>query len=170
MKSILIGAGSDLGVHIDGARLGPKRLLDDLASFHKGESILLEQDNSIIKSRDLADKRKNEIPLQEFNKKLYEIELNYLENGYFPITIGGDHSIAIASSLASMKKNTNIGVIWIDIHSNYHTYQSTPTGNLYELALASINGYHCRELSSFHEGEWIPSKNTVIVGYCFYHG
>lgn len=164
MKTVLIGAGSDLGSHIDGARLGPKRLIDDLASFHQGKKILLEQNSAIIKSRSLADKRKNEVEVLKFNKALYDTELQYLNQGYFPITIGGDHSIAIASSLASMKKNTNIGMIWIDIHSNYHTYQSTPTGNLYELALASINGYHCRELSSFHEGEWVPSKNTVIVG------
>lgn len=164
MKSILIGAGSDLGVHIDGARLGPKRLLDDLASFHKGESILLEQDNSIIKSRGLADKRKNEIPLQEFNKKLYEIELNYLENGYFPITIGGDHSIAIASILASAKKRETLGLIWFDAHTDYHTFETTTTGNIHGLPLAAVNGYKCRELTSFHSGNFIPSKNTVIIG------
>ena len=30
MKSVIIGAGSDLGVHIDGAHLGPKQLITDI--------------------------------------------------------------------------------------------------------------------------------------------
>ena len=35
MKAIVIGAGSDLGVHIDGAKLGSVQLLNDLQSFYK---------------------------------------------------------------------------------------------------------------------------------------
>lgn len=33
METIIIGAGSDLGVHIDGARLGPEQLLNDIKAF-----------------------------------------------------------------------------------------------------------------------------------------
>ena len=33
-KTILIGAGSDLGVHIDGASLGPKTILNKLNSLY----------------------------------------------------------------------------------------------------------------------------------------
>ena len=36
MKSVVIGAGSDLGVHIDGAKLGPTQLINDIRSFYKG--------------------------------------------------------------------------------------------------------------------------------------
>lgn len=164
MKLVLIGAGSDLGVHIDGARFAPKLLLNDLSSFYKGESVLLEQDNNIIKSRSLADKRKNEVPLLSYNKNLYDLEVKYLEEGYFPITIGGDHSIAIASALADAKKNENIGIIWLDAHTDYNTFETTVTGNIHGLPLAAMNGYKCNELKSFHTGNIIQSKNTVIVG------
>ena len=75
MKTILIGAGSDLGVHVDGAKLGPRRLITDLTSFYEKESVIIEQDPSIIKSRSLADKRKNDIEIVKFNKNLYDIEL-----------------------------------------------------------------------------------------------
>ncbi len=164
MKTVLIGAGSDLGLHIDGARLAPKMLLNDLASFYQGESILLEQDNSIIKSRTLADKRKNQVELQKYNAKLYEIEKKYIDEGYFPITIGGDHSISIASALADNKKNENIGLIWLDAHADYSTFNTTESGNLNTLSLAAINGYKCSELGSFHDGNFIPTKNTVVIG------
>ena len=53
MRTIIFGAGSDLGVNIDGASLGPQQLMNDLTTFYQGESIMLNQDNSIIKSRNL---------------------------------------------------------------------------------------------------------------------
>ena len=50
MRTMIFGAGSDLGVHIDGASLGPIQLMNDLASFYKGETMMFEQDKSIIKN------------------------------------------------------------------------------------------------------------------------
>lgn len=164
MKTIIIGAGSDLGVHVDGARLGPKRLLADLASFYKGESVLLEQEANIIKSRSLADKRKNDIEIIKFNKKLYNTELSFLEKDYFPITVGGDASITIASTLASAKKHENIGFIWFSGNSNYDTFETTADGNIHNLSVAAINGYKCKDLKSYHTGNAVLSRNTVIVG------
>ena len=38
MKTFIVGAGSDLGVHIDGAHLGPIQLMNDLKGFYQGES------------------------------------------------------------------------------------------------------------------------------------
>ena len=60
MQTIVIGAETDLGVHIDGANLGPIQLLNDLKAFYKGEILTLQKDQSIIKSRNLSDRRKNE--------------------------------------------------------------------------------------------------------------
>ena len=68
MKTIIFGAGSDLGVHIDGASLGPGQLINDLQSFYKGEIKLYKQDINIIKSRNLSDRRKNEYEIDSFNK------------------------------------------------------------------------------------------------------
>ncbi len=164
MKTILIGAGSDLGVHVDGAKLGPRRLITDLTSFYEKESVIIEQDPSIIKSRSLADKRKNDIEIVKFNKNLYDIELQYLEDGYFPITIGGDSSIAVASILASAKKHENIGLIWFSGHSNYDTLETTPDGNIHNLSLAAVNGYKCQDLRIYHSGNSVLSRNTVIIG------
>ena len=50
-KYILIGAGSDLGVHIDGARSGPKVILNKLNK----ENILILLDENIKKSQDIID-------------------------------------------------------------------------------------------------------------------
>ena len=59
MKSVVIGACSDLGVHIDGAKLGPVQLINDIRSFYEGEVISFNQDEAIIKSRNISDRSKN---------------------------------------------------------------------------------------------------------------
>lgn len=164
MKTIVIGAGSDLGVHIDGAHLGPVQLMNDLKSFYKGESISLIQDENIIKSRNLSDRRKNEYEIDKYNTTLYKAILEKIKDDYFPITIGGDHSIAVASALASAKKNNDIGIIWFDAHTDYNTFETTVTGNIHGLPLAAINGYKTHELRYFHDGNIIQPSKTVVVG------
>ena len=41
MKTFIIGAGSDLGVHIDGSALGPVQLINDIKGFYKSERELV---------------------------------------------------------------------------------------------------------------------------------
>ena len=164
MKTFIAGAGSDLGVHIDGAHLGPVQLMNDLKGFYKGESISLVQDENIIKSRNLSDLRKNDYEIDKFNTKLYQAILEKAKDGYFPITIGGDHSIAVASALASAKVHENIGIIWFDAHTDYNTFDTTVTGNIHGLPLAAITGYKNGELRYFHDGNIIQPSKAVVVG------
>ena len=164
MRTMIFGAGTDLGVHIDGASLGPRQLLNDINSFYKGEKVLLEQDKDIIKSRNLSDRRKNEYEIDKFNQNLYKQMVDKIKEEYFPIMIGGDHSAAIASALASAKVNVDIGVIWIDAHTDYNTFETTVTGNIHGLPLAAITGYKCNELRYYHDGKIVQPSHTVIVG------
>ena len=164
MRTMIFGAGTDLGVHIDGANLGPVQLMNDLKAFYKGESMLFERDKNIIKSRNLSDRRKNEYEVDKFNTNLYKNMVEKIKEEYFPIMIGGDHSAAIPSALASAKVNVDVGMIWIDAHTDYHTFETTVSGNLHGLPLAAINGYHNQDLRYYHDGKVIQASKTVIVG------
>ena len=164
MRTMIFGAGTDLGVHIDGASLGPVQLMNDLKAFYKGESMLFEQDKEIIKSRNLSDRRKNEYEIEKFNTNLYKNMVEKIKEEYFPIMIGGDHSAAIASALASAKVNVDVGLIWIDAHTDYNTFETTVTGNIHGLPLAAINGYKNQELRYYHQGKIIQPSKTVIIG------
>lgn len=164
MKTIIVGAGSDLGVHIDGAHIGPAQLSSDLQSFYKGDRISFVQDENILKSRNLSDRRKNEYDIDKFNSAIYKAILENINNDAFPILLGGDHSVAVASALASAKKYTDIGIIWIDAHGDYNTFDTTITGNIHGLPLATITGYKNHELRYFHDGNTINPENAVVVG------
>lgn len=164
MRTIIVGACSDLGVNIDGANLGPVQLMNDLKAFYKGESMMFEKDETIIKSRNLSDRRKNEYEIEKFNSNLYKNIVDKIKEDNFPIVIGGDHSISIASALASAKVNIDVGMIWIDAHTDYNTFETTVTGNIHGLPLATINGYKNSELRFYHQGKVIQPSKTVIIG------
>ncbi len=155
----IINANTDLGVHVDGANLGPKLLTKDLTN----KIINIDKENT-IKSLDKNDLKKNLEAVNNFTKKVFNTELDILNNNNFPLLIGGDHSCAIGSALASRKVNGNIGIIWIDAHGDFNTFDTTHTGNLHGLPLAAITGYNCDLLTNFITDEFINPKNTVIVG------
>ena len=155
-NKVIIEAKSDLGLHIDGANLGPSLITSNIDN-----KIIIEKENC-IKSTNPNDLKKNLKEVNNFNTKLYNTVIDILNNNKFPITIGGDHSIAIASSLASRNK-CNIGIIWIDAHLDYNTFETTITGNLHGLPLAAVNGL-AKDLTPF-TNTFINPKNTVVVGY-----
>lgn len=164
MKTFIIGAGSDLGVHIDGAALGPVQLINDIKGFYKGENITILQDEDILKSRNLSDLRKNEYEVDSFNTKIYKKVLEKMKENYFPILIGGDSSTTIPIALASSKVNENIGIIVFSPFANYNTFSTTVTGNLHGLSLAAITGYKDNELRYYHDGNVIQATKAVVVG------
>ncbi len=164
MKSIdIINACTDLGVAVNGASKGPDILVEGLNKENISNiyRVYADEEN---KEFEKDNKRKNLKKLNEFNEKLYNIVLKSIDDGKFPFVIGGDHSLVIASALASIKKNKSLGIIWIDAHGDFNTFDTTMTGNIHGLPLAAIAGYEKRELVSFHNGNHYRYENTVIVG------
>lgn len=159
----IINANTDLGVAVDGTCLGPDELTKYLRAENVKEIYKLYA-NEENKEKEKDNKMKNLDNLNIFNEKLYEIVQEVIDNKHFPLTIGGDHSLVIASALASISKNGNIGIIWIDAHGDYNTFETTITGNIHGLPLAVIDGYEKKYLREFHKGEAYSPKNTVIVG------
>ncbi len=161
MKISVIEANQDLGVHVDGANLGPHELSSAINNSHINVYTVNKPD--LPKEREKTNLKKNLIGVNLFNEALYRTINNVKEREEFPITLGGDHSLAIGSALGSIKKEESLGIIWIDAHSDYNLFETTRTGNLHGLPLAAING-QCQDLTGFHNGNYYNHQNTVIVG------
>lgn len=160
MKDInFISACSDLGVHVCGSEKGPTLL----TSNFNIKNYILEKDN-IEKSLDPNDLRKNEKYINNFTKKVFDTALTILNDNKTPLLIGGDHSTVIGSALASQSYHNNIGIIWVDAHGDYNTFETTKSGNIHGLPLAAITGYKCEELTSFITNNFINPRNCVVVG------
>lgn len=69
---------------------------------------------------------------------------NSLEDGSFPVILGGDHSIAIGtfSGISSHfhNKGDEVGLIWFDAHADINTPQTSSSGNIHGMPLAVLLG------------------------------
>jgi arginase len=59
--------------------------------------------------------------------------------GCLPIFIGGDHSIA-AGTIGGVTDQEPAGVLWIDAHGDFNTPDTSPSGNLHGMPLATLMG------------------------------
>lgn len=164
MKIRIINAPSDLGVSIDGASLGPEILKKHFKNNKNIDKIIDVECDCSNKSYDKNDLEKNLYKINDFSKRLYNTLLNNKGNSIITITVGGDHSIAISSVLASVKKEKKLGIIWIDTHPDFNTFETTLTGNIHGLPLATITDNNGYILTKFHDGNFIKNENTVIIG------
>lgn len=163
-NTVLICACSDLGVEIDGAKTGPLRIIERLDERYKNKVVMLMQDERYTKSHNPLDLKKNLVEINKYNNNLYKLILESIDQDKLPIVLGGDHSIAIASVLAEENVKKDIGLIWFDAHTDYNTFESTVTGNIHGLPLATINFYGNDNLRKFYNGKPVLDTKTVVVG------
>jgi arginase len=59
-----------------------------------------------------------------------------------PITMGGDHALAAGTVLGAMRHAASVDrplfVLWLDAHSDFHTLESTDSGNLHGTPMAFV--------------------------------
>lgn len=66
-----------------------------------------------------------------------------LKENNLPVTIGGDHAMALGSiaGLAQAKKaHGRIGVLWVDAHADLNTFETSPSKALHGMPLAALLG------------------------------
>ena len=102
-------------------------------------------------------------------KDLGEAVQKSLEEGYLPLVLGGDHSIAAGSTSGAAahfrKEKKQIGCIWLDAHSDMNAPETSPSGNVHGMPLAGILGYGVPELHDlFGFKPKIEPQNVVLVG------
>jgi arginase len=77
---------------------------------------------------------------------------NVLSAGELPLTLGGDHSIAIGSiagvSSFFRERREPLGLIWFDAHADMNTPETSPSGNIHGMPLAALLGYGAQELTN----------------------
>ncbi|MEG1457110.1 MAG: arginase family protein [Bacilli bacterium] len=164
MKLELICASTDAGLQINGAAQGSLDIYETLKNnnnYKNNIKLLLQKD--FTKSYDVLNNKKNIKQVNEFNENLYNEVLSSIKNNKLPLIIGGDHSISIASSLASKHETTEY-LIWIDSHGDYNTFDTTITGNIHGTPFATITNQNGYTLTPFHNSTFYNPQNTYLIG------
>ena len=73
-----------------------------------------------------------------------------MEQGEFPLVLGGDHSMAIGTisgvSAYFRERQKKLGLVWFDAHGDANTPETTPSGNIHGMPLAVVLGRGAKEL------------------------
>lgn len=163
MKNRLLGTPLNLGADVSGIDFGLETLLHDYPdTFAELDIVPIQKEIEDFTNKSM--KYKNSI-LKTCEKLAEKVHETILE-GYRPITIGGDHSLALGTiSGVSKAKGNNIGVIWVDAHGDMNTKDTTITGNVHGMPLALLQGYGDKDLvNCYFDGPKIKSENVVLFG------
>lgn len=165
MKNIeVIGMPMKYGCMVEGADLAYEYLKDSL------ENILGVTCNNVVDTtydNPEVHKYDNKIKYlestMECNKRLYDKVYTSLNKGNFPLIIGGDHSLVMASTEAALDTyKGDVSVIYVDKHADIHNEKTTPSGNIHGMPLSICIG-RCDE--RFNIGKYrLDPKNLYFLG------
>lgn len=87
----------------------------------------------------------------------------------FPLVLGGDHSQAIGSIAGIARQlrcqGKTLGVLWVDAHTDMNTPDTSPSGNIHGMPLATLLGNGPKELTSISgDGPALKPENVVVFG------
>lgn len=171
MRIRVIGAPIDLGADRRGVDIGPNAIryagLND--QLHRLGHEVHDVGNLHIpppESRPIGNLRLKYLePIVEASEELAHQVSAALQEGEFPLILGGDHSIALGSVSGAAKVHRNIGVLWIDAHADFNIPETTPSGNVHGMILAALAGLGPEQLT--HVDGWAPKiqkDHIVIIG------
>lgn len=168
----LIGAPLDLGAENLGVDVGPdafryQKLVDKLASA--GLDVTDTGDVSVEDRKNLEIGNPKLKYLDEISRVNHEIAQRVEEairQGRKAIVLGGDHSVCLgAVAGASAAVNRELGLIYFDAHGDMNTDETTLTGNIHGMHLASLMGFGANELVNVYgEGAKIAKENLLHIG------
>lgn len=90
-----------------------------------------------------------------------------VEDGHVPLVLGGDHAQAIGtiSGLARAYRRQRVGVLWIDAHTDMNTPDTTVSGNIHGMPLATLFGHGPASLVGLAgDGPALNPEDVAIIG------
>lgn len=170
-----IGVPLDLGASRRGVDMGPSalriaQLCERLAAL--GHEVDDAGNLAVARREDLIARGRSRSYLSaivDVCRELAGETESAVREGFVPLALGGDHSLAAGSvagvASAFHDRGERIGLIWLDAHADLHTPDSSETGNIHGMPLAHLLGHGDSELSSISRAHpAVLAKNVALVG------
>lgn len=149
------------GVDVKGLKNSVYDILDYCKENNKSIEIL--EENEDIKSS--RDSLKNYGKVIDISNKIFKYANKIINQGFVPLAFGSDHSMAIGSVSASANCYDNIGLVWVDAHSDINTEETSPSGNIHGMPVSFLLGEGNDIFSNI--GNFKPKirpENIVYIG------
>jgi arginase len=175
----ILGVPLDLGASRRGVDMGPSAVrVAGLEARLEALGHVVEDGGNVAVA--IAEQKKEGDPHAKYLKEITatctkhaETVFKTLEAGKFPLSLGGDHSMAagtvsgVAEFFRQQRRvqEQRIGLIWIDAHADINTPDTSPSGNVHGMPLAAILGLGPTELSNIYNfAPKVQPENCVLVG------
>ncbi|MGH9328502.1 MAG: arginase [Terriglobia bacterium] len=175
MKIRILGVPLDLGQERRGVDMGPSavRAASLNGAIHALGHTIEDSGNihvRIPEEQHFGEKRAKYLKeIIETCRRVAEHVRKALADGFFPLTLGGDHSIAIGTIAGISKffrdRSESVGLIWIDAHGDMNTPETSPSGNIHGMPFAASLGLGAEELTHIEDfSPKVQAEKCVLIG------
>lgn len=112
---------------------------------HRGQysdGVSLSNESILFLFHDFADVSISPQNFKNVRESLYGLSddcIEYSRNRNHSIFMGGDHSTSFGTVLSSLRKyGNNFKLIWIDAHTDIHSFESSPSLNLHGMVVRML--------------------------------
>lgn len=170
ITTVLVGAPVDSGKRRQGCLMGPDAYRTaDLAQALRDLGHLVEDKGNVVPAPFEPQHHDRLFALEEtiaWTEALADASADALSQG-LPIFMGGDHSLSLGTVLGAMRyartQDRPLFVLWLDAHSDFHTLETTDSGNLHGTPLGYVTGRDGFE--GFPDvGTPLPQENIAMIG------
>lgn len=146
----LIGAPTDVGAGMAGARLGPDalRVAGIAQAIAASGSDVCDRGNVVGPAnpgQPAADGYRHLPEVVHWTRLIHDVVYQELGANRLPLLLGGDHSLSIGSVSAVARfcreRGKKLRVLWFDAHADFNTATLTPSGNIHGMPVACLCGY-----------------------------
>jgi len=171
----VLGVPMDLGSGRRGVDMGPTAIR--IAGL---EDRLRELGHQVVDEGDLVIKNMEALKVGDVHARyLAEIARaaklaagkieRIMTKGHFPLVLGGDHSISVGtvSGIAAFcrARRKKLGLLWIDAHGDINTPETSPSGNIHGMPVASLLGEGPDTLTAIRgTAPKVNARNVALVG------
>lgn len=103
--------------------------------------------------------------IRETCERIAEQVRNAAENGFTPLVLGGDHSVALGTIGGLASLHGPGAVLWFDAHADLNTPDTTPSGNVHGMPVAALLG---RAGVGFESNSWtlpaLDPERVALIG------
>lgn len=171
----IIGVPLDLGASRRGTDMGPSALrIAGLGNALRRMGYTVDREEDIpapaMETGTPEDREARFRPqILEVCTNLAERVASILEEGDFPLVLGGDHSIAMGTFAGTAshyrKQNQSVGLIWFDAHGDMNIPGVSPSGNIHGMPLAHLLGRGDEDLKNIQGfSPKVKPENVALIG------